>query len=223
MIASDLTIRRFTPAAQRLLNLIPSDVGRPIRHIKPNLTAFDLEKAAAEVIDTLTAYEREVEDDEGRVYLLRIRPYKSVEQRVDGAVLALFDMSATKDALSLAKRTGEAVVSTVREPILLLDSQLRVTRANPAFCALFQVRAQEAEGHFVYELSESRWDIPELRRLLEEVLPEQKNFEGFAVEQDLAGAGRRKFLLDGRRIDSSRSGVGVILLVIRTEADGVLT
>jgi two-component system CheB/CheR fusion protein len=221
MVARDLTIRRFTPAAQRLLNLIQSDIGRPIRHIKPNIDSLDLEKPVAEVIETMIAYEREVEDEDGRSYLLRIRPYKSVENRVDGAVLALFDISATRDALSVARRTGDAVVATVREPILLLDSNLRVTRANPAFCAAFAIRAEEAEGRFVYELGNSRWDIPELRELLEHVLPQRKNFEGFAVEHDFGGSvGQRKLLLDGRRIDSGRSGAGVILLVIRWEGDG---
>ncbi|HWZ92802.1 MAG TPA: PAS domain-containing protein, partial [Polyangiaceae bacterium] len=219
MLARDLTIRRFTPAAQRLLNLIPSDVGRPIRHIKPNISSLDLEKPTAEVIETMNAYEREVEDDEGRAYLLRIRPYKSVENRVDGAVLAFVDISATKDALLLAKRTAEAAVETVHEPILLLDSELKVTRANPAFCATFGLRSEEALGHFVYELGNGQWDIPALRRLLEEVLPAHKNFANFAVEHDFSGIGRRKLWLDGRRIESVRTGAGVILLVIRSEND----
>ncbi len=220
MIARDLTIRRFTPAAQRLLNLIPSDVGRPIRHIKPNITALDLDKPVAEVIETMNVFEREVEDDEGRAYQLRVRPYQSVDNRVDGAVLALFDISTAKDALSVARRTGDAIAASVREPILLLDSELRVTRANPAFCKEFALRAEDAEGRFVYELGDSQWNIPALRRLLEEVLPERKNFEAFPVEHDFAGLGRRKLLLDGRRIESGRSGVGVILLVIRTEGRG---
>jgi two-component system CheB/CheR fusion protein len=217
MIARDLTIRRFTPAAQRLLNLIPSDVGRPIRHIKPNLGMLDLQKPAADVIETMVAYEREVEDDDGRAYLLRIRPYKSVDNRVDGAVLALFDISATREALNLAKRTADALVSTVREPILLLDSELRVTRVNQAFCSTFALKAEEVEGRFVYELANSQWDIPALRRLLEEVLPTRKNFEGFVVEHEFAGIGRRRLLLDGRRIESSRQTGGVILLLIRAE------
>ena len=217
MIAKDLTIRRFTPAAQRVLNLIPTDVGRPIQHIKSNISSFDLDEPVAEVIETMIAYEREVSDLDGRTYLLRIRPYRSLDDRVDGAVLALFDITATKDALTIAKRTGDAVVASVREPILLLDSELKVMRVNPAFCATFASDANDIEGRFLYELAGSRWNIPELRRLLEEILPEQKNFEAFPVDLQLAGGQRRKLLLDGRRIDSDRSGAGVILLVIRPE------
>ena len=217
MIAKDLTIRRFTPAAQRVLNLIPSDVGRPIRHIKSNLTSLELDKPVAEVIETMVAYEREVSDLDGRTYLLRIRPYKSIDDRVDGSVLALFDITATKDALTIAKRTGDAVVASVREPILLLDADLRVMRVNPAFCEAFATDAEQAEGRLLYELSNSEWHSPELRRLLEDILPARKNFENFPVELLLGTGEKRKLRLDGRRIESDRSGSGVILLVIRPE------
>jgi two-component system CheB/CheR fusion protein len=219
MIAKDLTIRRFTPAAQRVLNLIPSDVGRPIQHIKSNISSFDFDDPVAEVIETMVAYEREVSDLDGRTYLLRIRPYRSIDDRVDGAVLALFDITATKDALTIAKRTGDAVVASVREPILLLDAESRVMRVNPAFCALFSSDAKATEGRLLYELAGSRWNIPPLRRLLEEILPERKNFEAFPVELQLADGKPRKLLLDGRRIESDRSEAGVILLVIRLESD----
>jgi two-component system, chemotaxis family, CheB/CheR fusion protein len=215
MIAKDLTIRRFTPAAQRVLNLIPSDVGRPIQHIKSNISSFELDEPVAEVIETMVAYEREVSDLDGRAYLLRIRPYRSIDDRVDGAVLVLFDITATKDALTIAKRIGEAVVASVHEPILLLDAELRVLRVNPAFCSEFSSDAKEAEGRLLYELAGSRWNLPELRRLLEEILPERKNFEAFPVNLQLANGQRRKLLLDGRRIESDRPGTGVILLVIR--------
>ncbi|HTA88265.1 MAG TPA: chemotaxis protein CheB [Polyangiaceae bacterium] len=220
MVARDLTIRRFTPAAQRLLNLIPSDIGRPIGHIKPNIRAVDLEEPIAEVIDTMIAFEQEVEDDAGRAYLLRIRPYKSVENRVDGAVLALFDISTTKEALSVAKRTGDAVISTVSEPILLLDSELRITRANAAFCSSFALTPEEVEQRHLREIGSGAWDIPELRSMLEDVLPERKSFENFSVEHDFPKVGRKKLLLDGRRVEAGKSGSGVILLVIREGVAG---
>src|SRR3954447_24916263 len=90
MVASDLRIRRFTPMAEKVLNLIPTDVGRPISDIKPNIDCGDLEQLITEAIDTVTIKEREVQDRNGNRYSLRIRPYKNVENRIDGAVLALF-------------------------------------------------------------------------------------------------------------------------------------
>jgi two-component system CheB/CheR fusion protein len=92
MVSADLRIRRFTPAAERMLNLIPSDVGRPIAHIKPNINCPDLEAIIRHVVDTVSVRECEVSDLDGRSFLLRVRPYKTIDNRIDGAVLALFEL-----------------------------------------------------------------------------------------------------------------------------------
>src|SRR5207247_6804361 len=85
LVTTDFRIGRFTPTAEKVLNLIPSDVGRPIGHLKPNIVCPDLEKLVADVIESATACEREVADDAGTLYALRIRPYKSADNRIDGA------------------------------------------------------------------------------------------------------------------------------------------
>ena len=210
MVSADLKIRRFTPAAERLLNLIPSDVGRPIGHIKPNIRCPDLENIIRDVVDTVSVREREVTDSDGNVFILRVRPYKSVENRIDGAVLALFDVSA---ALQLARETGEAVMSRLQEAALLLDSELMIQRANRVFYEMFKSSARETEGRRIFELDSGNWDIPGLRQLLEEVLPKQRTFEGFPAEHTFSNVGFKKMLLDVRHIESNR--LGMILLVIR--------
>jgi two-component system, chemotaxis family, CheB/CheR fusion protein len=98
MLGADLRIRRFTPAAEKLLNLIPADVGRPIGDIKLRLTVTDLEAAVVEVIETVTAHEREVQDQGGRWYSLRIRPYRTLENKIEGAVILLVDIDTQKRA-----------------------------------------------------------------------------------------------------------------------------
>jgi two-component system CheB/CheR fusion protein len=212
MVTPDLKIRRFTPAAERLLNLISSDVGRPIKHISPNIMYPALEARIREVLDTVTAHEHEVEDQDGNTYLLRIRPYKAVDNRIDGAVLTLVDISS---ALKMARETGEAIMSTVRDPILLLGSDQTVKRANTAFFERFHVAREETEGKLVYSLGKGQWDIPALRRLLREILPDRKNFQDFPVEYVFPDSGRQKMLLDGRRLESGSEGASVILLIIR--------
>ncbi len=214
MVGEDLKVRRFTPAAEKLLNLIPGDVGRPIGHIRPNVELSDVETLIGESISAVAAREREVTDAQGNVYSLRIRPYKSVDNRIDGAVLMLIDVSALK----LARETGEAIMNSVGEPILMLNERLEIVRSNHAFREAFQVSAAETEGRFVYDVGAGQWDSPKLRTLLEEILPRRKNFEGFVVEREFPGLGRRKMVLDGRRIESGEPGGGVILLIIR---DGV--
>jgi two-component system CheB/CheR fusion protein len=96
IVTNDLRIRRFTPMAEKLLNLIPGDVGRPIGNIKPSIDCPDLERLCAEVVDSMAVVEREVQDPQGRRFSLRVRPYKNLENRIEGAVLALFDAEPTR-------------------------------------------------------------------------------------------------------------------------------
>jgi two-component system CheB/CheR fusion protein len=97
----------------------------------------------------------------------------------------------------------------------VLDAGLTVQKANSAFYEAFRVVGSDTEGRLLYDLGNGQWNIPALRKLLEEVLPHQKNFEGFEVVHDFPGIGRRRILLDARRIESGRRKQGVILLVLR--------
>jgi two-component system CheB/CheR fusion protein len=92
MLGSDLRIRRFTPMAEKLMNLIPTDIGRPIKDINSNLLVTDLEEMLIDVIDNITTKEREVHDKDGRRYIMRVRPYKTPENRIEGAVMILLDI-----------------------------------------------------------------------------------------------------------------------------------
>jgi two-component system CheB/CheR fusion protein len=97
IVTNDLRIRRFTPMAERVLNLIPTDVGRPISDIKPNIDCANLEAQISEAIDTMSIKESNCRDRGGKLYSLRIRPYKNVENRIDGAVIALFEIQSRGD------------------------------------------------------------------------------------------------------------------------------
>jgi two-component system CheB/CheR fusion protein len=219
MVTSDLRIRRFTPAAENVLNLIPSDVGRPINHINPNISCPELDSLISDVIASGVAREQEVQDRDGRPYSLRIRPYKSVEDRIDGAVLALVDIPTLRDLISVAEETGEAIMSSVPEPILLLAANLEVLRANPAFYREFSASAPDVEGKLVYHVQGGRWDNLELRRLIERVLPERENFENFPLEFSVSEHEKRRYLLDARRVGTGKAQGGVILLLMRRELD----
>src|SRR5881296_2939648 len=96
MLASDGRIRRFTPMAAQVLNLIPADLGRPIGDIRPNVELSDLEQMCKHVIDAATTVEREVRDRDGRWHSLRVRPYTTTDNQIDGAVITLADINALK-------------------------------------------------------------------------------------------------------------------------------
>jgi two-component system CheB/CheR fusion protein len=100
MVSRDLRIRRFTPLAEKLLNLITTDMGRPISDIKPNLQVADLALMITQVIDTLQPHESEVQDKSGHWYSLRIRPYVTLENKIDGASVVLLDIDTIKRAMA---------------------------------------------------------------------------------------------------------------------------
>ena len=136
--------------AEKVLNLIPTDVGRPIRqhqaqHRVPGPRRADHTRSSTRVAPV----EREVRDHEGRWYSLRIRPYKSLENRIDGAVVALFDIDAAKRheiELRQARAHAEAIVDAVRHPLAVLDGELRVRTANRAFEGRSASTTGEARG-----------------------------------------------------------------------------
>jgi len=96
MLGNDLSIRRFTPMAEKIFKLILADVGRPLNDIKSNINIPNLEQLILEVIDTLEIKQQEIQDKQGHWYDLWIRPYKTVENRIDGAVIVLLDIDARK-------------------------------------------------------------------------------------------------------------------------------
>jgi two-component system CheB/CheR fusion protein len=216
MVSTDLRIRRFTPAAERILNLIAGDIGRPIAHIKPNINCPNLEELIADSIDSMAVCEREVTDSQGNLYALRIRPYKSGDNRIDGAVLTLLDLSLAR----VNREFGEAVMNSVSEPILLLDDRLEVLRANRAFTETFRVAAKTVEGMAVHEMGgEGVWDIPSLRTLLAETLAHRKKTEVVTLEHEFPEIGKRRMAVDARRIEGGSAGSGLMLLIMHDLTD----
>jgi two-component system CheB/CheR fusion protein len=219
-LTADLRIRRFTPMAERVLNLISTDVGRPIGNIRPNIDCPDLESMIHDVVESMTAKEREVRDNEGKWYLLRIRPYKDIDNRIDGAVLVLLDIHVLRrqeELLKEAKDLAEAVVETVREPLVVLETDLRVRSVNKAFCRTFGLDRGETLGRPMLELGQGQWNISPLRTMLEELSSsgDSPGVEGLELVQDFPGVGRKRMLLNAQRGPASAdSGRPFILLAI---------
>jgi signal transduction histidine kinase len=120
---------------------------------------------------------------------------------------------------------AQNIVETVREPLLILDTTLRVRSANRAFCQVFQVSLEETENRLIYELGNGRWDIPDLRTLLEDIVPKSSVFNDFQLEHDFPAIGRRVMLLNARKLQAAHHGE-LLLLVMedvterrRSEAD----
>lgn len=359
---NDLKIRRFTPYATRIFNLIPGDIGRPITDIASKLHYKDLVQDVSDVLQTLVSKEASVQTEDGSWYQMRIIPYRTVDNIIDGVVITFSDITALKkleealraheeesfirqvldrwpgaifiydlierrnvyvsltassilgypkdtlesadedfwkairhpdDASKLTDLTlwlasaregdilqreyrmkradgewrwfidrtivlswtvdhkptrileilediteqkraeelqgklygmtmraeyAEEIIRTVHEPLVVLDGDLRVVSANPAFYRTFQTNPQETEGHMLYDLGNMQWDIPELRRLLGEILPKSAKVDDFLVEHDFPGIGRRRMRINARRIGED-SHKHLILLAIEDVTD----
>jgi PAS domain S-box-containing protein len=106
---------------------------------------------------------------------------------------------------------AQNIVDTVREPLLILDATLRVQSANRAFYQTFHVSAAETEGRLIYELGNGQWDIPDLRRLLEDIVPQSSVFNDFELEHTFPVIGRRAMLLNARKLQAGHHGELLVL------------
>lgn len=207
-------IKWFSPASKELLDLMPSDIGRPLRSFAPRFADPNLLRDAETVLTQLTHIESEVRSDKGKWYLRRMFPYRTKDNRIAGLVLTFTDITERKraeDAINEERLYAQAIVETIRQPLLILDADLRVRSANRAFYALFQVEQEATENEMVYELGNRQWDIPPLRTLLEEILPENKEVQDFRVDHQFEGLGERTMLLNARKL--SREGRRDLILL----------
>src|SRR5438067_4525142 len=213
MVGNDVRMRRFTPAAQKLLNLIPADIGRRLGEIRPNVDLNDLEQAVRWTIESTILHEREVCERDGAWYLMRVRPYKTWDNKIEGAVISFEDIDALKRSLEQTREYANAIIESAREALLVLDHDLRVAVANNAFYRNFQVSKEETEGRLVYELGNRQWNIPKLRELLEQITDQNTRVDNFEVGHDFPHLGPRTMLLNARRFET-RPGQPMIFLSI---------
>ena len=106
---------------------------------------------------------------------------------------------------------AQNIVDTVREPLLILDATLRVQSANRAFYQTFHVSVAETEGRLIYELGNGQWDIPDLRTLLEDIVPKSSVFDDFELEHIFPDIGRRVMVLNARKLQAGQHGELLVL------------
>ena len=192
----------------------------------PSQASPDLESLIAEVIASVREREREVRDRDGRWFSLRVRPYFTHDNKVDGAVLVLVEIDALKrseQAIAAARDHAEAIIRTTRDPLLILNPDLRIHTANEAFYRTFKVSPAQSEGRLIYDLGNREWDIPQLRHLLEDIVPRNNFFDDFEVTHEFESVGRRTMLLNARTLGDDSGAPERILLGIHDITERKLT
>ncbi len=167
-----LSILRFTPAATQIINLILSDVGRPVRHIVSNLVGYNsLVADAQSVLETLIPKEVEVQTLEGKWYTMSIRPYRTLENVIEGVVITFFDITEMKHAKELLANSSEqlrlaVVVRDSYDAILMLGLEGGITAWNPAAQRIFGWSEAEALGMNIRDITPEELREGEVDKLL---------------------------------------------------------
>jgi PAS domain S-box-containing protein len=157
----------------------------------------------------------DIRDSHGRWYSVRVLPSVGPNGQTDGAVMVLLDIDAAKRGLDFA----EAIVETVREPLVILNQNLQVVKANKTFYQTFQAAQHETEGRLIYDLGNGQWNIPKLRELLENILPAHSTFRDFEVTHEFDRVGRKVMLLNASEIFNPNAQARTILLAIEDATD----
>ena len=162
----------------------------------------------------LNARQIEMEQGKERVILLAIEDITVRREIENGLESARLDLERIKISEDAAREYAESIINTVREPLITLDHDLRVVSVSRSFYDLFKVKPEETVGQLIYDMGNKQWDIPKLRELLENILPQQASFNNYEVEHDFSTIGRRIMLLNARQIQRVQGKERVILLAI---------
>jgi two-component system CheB/CheR fusion protein len=212
-VGPDLRIRRLTPAAQAVFNLLPSDVGRSLEHIKFSIDVTRPGDHVRAVMNTGQTWEHAGPDAQGRWWLLRAQPFLIGDGRIDGATIVAFDIDAVKRTgeIAEARDYAIAVLQTVREPLVVLDEHLKVGLANQAFYELCGTTADQMQGRHLYDTCSGIWNHDGLRDALQAARRGSPPLTDFEIMRDIPGRGLRALLLNARTI--VREGHETLLLL----------
>ncbi|MHB8903163.1 MAG: PAS domain-containing protein, partial [Thermoguttaceae bacterium] len=216
---NQLAVKRFTPEAAKIVNLAPTDVGRPLGHFTTHLKYDRLVHDAREVLESLLPKTVEVEAGDGSWYNLRILPYRTLDNVIDGVVMTFADITALKQ-LEASLRVqqpqplacpdcAQPFAAAVREPLVVLDSHLRIVAASRSFYRyLASVPAPPGES------PGQTWELPGLQSLVHDVLSRDLHLDDYRLEHEFSNLGRRVLLLNARRLAGSDPLSGLVALAI---------
>ncbi len=212
IVDMNLRVRRFTPTVRTIAGFIPEDVGRPFDDLKLRVKVDDLPERVRGVIRDLVAREWEVEGPDGRWFRLQIRPYRTTDHRLDGAVLAFVDVNTIKQALrdaELARDYAKGIVETVTMALVVLDHRARIMSANYAFYQLFKLRPSDVEDRSFHAIG-TGWEGPGAS--VTEAMTGGAPFTGLEVVGAFPWIGRKVLSLSGRSITGGSAPMTLVAI-----------
>jgi two-component system CheB/CheR fusion protein len=204
-VDNDMRIRRFTSEATNIVNIIQTDIGRPLKHITTNLSYEAMIDDLTEVLEKLTPRKVEVKTVKGNWYHMHIIPYRTTNNRIEGAILTFTNIDDQKKAQKMIEESTLQLVRAIFDmspmPMLVLDKDAKMVIANTAFSETMKITQEDIKGKDVYSLQGSITDQLKLKSKLENALRKKMNFETEVFEMETQ-QGKTRFSIDGRIIES---------------------
>ncbi len=198
-LGNDLTIKRFTPRITRVINLMPVDVGRPLSDLSVNLRYDHLAQDIARVLDTLETFETQVLTHDGQWYLMRVSPYRTSDNFIDGVVVSFTNIDLVKSLEQQLRESltyAEAILNSLPDPVLVLDAHLRVVTVNRALCELLDTSAARVKGERLYDIGNFAFDLPELQGRLRDVVATEEALGNYVIDLSAPGGATRKMKVE---------------------------
>jgi two-component system CheB/CheR fusion protein len=218
----NLAIKRFTTQARKVFSLIDTDIGRPISDLSANLEYDGFVRDARDVLHSLVFQEREIRTKEGAWRLMRIMPYRTAENVIDGLVMTFIDIDRVKakeEETEAARRLAETMVEAVPAGVMVVDAELRVVSANRTFLELFRTTVKRTVGESVQSLADGALDSPEFLTPIAEVFKTGEEMH----ERPLRAIGQRviqqPLLMSARRMLTKPGEAQRVLVMVRTLSD----
>jgi two-component system CheB/CheR fusion protein len=232
-VDNELCVKRFNAESQRIMNLILSDVGRPLAHVTSNVTSDAMLDEITIALKELSRRQRQVQTKDGSWFSMRVAPYRTLDNRIDGVVVTFANIDVQMSA-NAAITTAEAarererafaqnVIDTVRDMLLVVDEGMTVVSANRSFARAFKIDKTAVEGERLFTVQGGQWDVPALRAVVGRVLEEGTSFMDVEVEVRHPSGGSRTLVVSGTSIppelDSAEGGPSRLALLSIVETD----
>ncbi len=211
-----LNIRFFTPAVNSHFSIVATDVGRPLSDLASLSDDKDIILDAAAVLNNNVPLSREIESGEGSWHLRRILPYQN-DDRIRGVVITFADISESKRAeheLEAARAYSNSIVETIRQPLVVLDDELRIVSASEVFYDAFGAKRDEAVGEPIGTAGALHFNDPGLRIFLDRIRAGEANIQDFEIELEMPPLpGRRSLLMSARQIVGPSVGRKILVTI----------
>ena len=222
IVGLDLRIRRFTQTAERLLNLLPADIGRSAAVLNSFLGGFGIEKVVSESITGLATIERDTPATDGRWYSVRIVPYRTLDLAIRGAVISIVDIDLTKRSADLSAAVNDYAaegLAAIRHPLMIVDATRSALWVNEPYYEVFQLTPQEVIGTRLQRIGTGSWGDRELDKRIDDTLRTGGPFRGHVLILKLDGIAETRLIVSGSRVRTTGNETKLVLLSIEREVE----